>query len=86
MKFIKSTLLAVLFSIATLAHAGTININTADAKQLAKELVGVGKTRAEAIVQYREKNGQFKSIDELVKVDGIGHRTVEKNRENILLK
>jgi competence protein ComEA len=44
---------------------------------------GVGLSKAQAIVVYREQNGQFKSVDELSRVKGIGTRTVEKNRENL---
>ncbi|GAA3526638.1 helix-hairpin-helix domain-containing protein [Zobellella aerophila] len=57
----------------------SININTADNEQLAM-LSGIGSTKAAAIVQYRESNGPFVSIDDLVKVKGIGEATVEKNR------
>ncbi|AGS40217.1 DNA uptake protein-related DNA-binding protein [Cycloclasticus zancles 78-ME] len=62
-----------------------VNINTADADDIAKELKGVGPAKAEAIVNYREKNGAFKSLKELTKIKGIGASTVDKNRENIQL-
>ena len=62
-----------------------VNINTADADDIAKELKGVGPAKAEAIVNYREKNGTFKSLKELTKIKGIGASTVDKNRENIQL-
>ena len=52
---------------------------------IAEALKGVGMSKAEAIVSYRDKNGQFKHIDELVNVKGIGIRTVDINREYILL-
>ena len=86
MKAIKSFVLFACLCFSLLANAGEININTADASTLAKELVGVGKSRAEAIVDYRETNGPFKSIDDLTQVDGIGNRTVESNRPKIVLK
>ena len=63
-----------------------VNINTADADSLQSELKGVGSQKAEAIIAYREANGSFKSADELANVKGIGLKTVEKNRENILLQ
>jgi competence protein ComEA len=63
--------------------AGPIDINKADAKTIAKELDGIGLSRAQAIVEYREKNGAFKTIDELRKVKGIGAKTLEQNRSNI---
>ena len=65
------------------AYAGPVNVNTADAKTLAKELSGVGMSKAEAIVAHREKNGPFKSADEVAKVKGIGKKLVEKNRANL---
>ena len=66
-----------------LAWAGPVDINKADAKTIAKELNGIGLSRAQAIVDYREKNGAFKSLDELRKVKGIGAKTLEQNRTNI---
>ena len=69
-----------------MAWAGPVDINKADAATIAKELSGVGMSRAQAIVAYREKNGAFKSVDELRKVKGIGARTLEINRTNIRLE
>lgn len=85
MKFIK-TIMFVFMIAAWPALAGAVNINTADATTLATELVGVGESRAQAIIEYREKNGPFKSIDELAQVDGIGYRTLEKNRAKVEIK
>ncbi len=65
------------------AWAGPVNVNTADASTIAKELEGIGPAKAAAIVEYRQKNGPFKSADELVNVKGIGLKTVEKNRDLI---
>lgn len=69
--------------IPVLAWSGPVDINKADAKTIAKELNGIGLSRAQAIVEYREKNGGFKSLDELRKVKGIGAKTLEQNRSNI---
>ncbi len=69
--------------LASTAIAGPVNINTADAKTLAKELDGVGKAKADAIVAYREKNGPFKSADDLVKVKGLGKKLIEQNKANL---
>jgi competence protein ComEA len=68
-----------------LAVAGPVDINKADAATIAKELNGIGLSRAQAIVAYREKNGNFKSIEDLRKVKGIGAKTLERNRTNIRL-
>ena len=65
------------------AWAGPVNINTADAKTLARELTGIGLARAQAIVDYRQKNGPFRTADDLANVKGIGKRVVERNRANI---
>lgn len=68
------------------AYAGPVNINTADAETLASELEGVGITKARAIVAYRNANGPFPTAEALTEVTGIGARTVEVNRANILLE
>lgn len=77
--------LVLLLTFSGFLYAGQVNVNTADAKKIATELSGIGTVRAEAIVIYRKENGKFKSIDELVKVPGVGKKTVEKNRSNIVL-
>jgi competence protein ComEA len=69
--------------LAPAALAGPVNVNTADAKTLAKELNGIGLSKAEAIVAYREKNGPFKSADDLAKVQGIGMKTVERIKADL---
>ncbi len=63
-----------------------ININTANAEQLAAALNGVGQKKAEAIVQFREQNGPFKSIEELGQVKGIGEATLAKNKDKISIQ
>ena len=63
--------------------AEPVNINTADATSLARELIGIGDTRARAIVEYRKQNGPFRSIEELALVKGIGPRVIEQNRANL---
>lgn len=68
------------------AIAGPVNVNTADAETISAELQGVGLSKAAAIVDYRKAHGPFKSIDDLTLVKGIGARTVEINRANILLQ
>lgn len=76
-------LVAMLACLPLVVFAGPVDINTADAKTLSAELEGVGLSKAQAIVEYREKYGPFKSPEDLSLVKGIGERTVELNRENI---
>jgi competence protein ComEA len=80
-----ATILAVLL-MPLLALAGQVNVNTADAETISAELKGVGLAKAQAIVEYREAHGPFKSVDDLKAVKGIGDRTVEQNRANIVLQ
>lgn len=63
-----------------------VNINTATAEQLEEALDGIGLQKAEAIVKYRKEHGQFKAVEDLLQVKGIGAKTLEKNREFIKLK
>lgn len=72
--------------VAVAAQAQTVNINEADAETLARELVGVGPSRAEAIVRYREEFGPFFTAEDLTQVKGIGPAVVDKNRERIALE
>ncbi len=63
-----------------------MNLNTADATTLAKELDGIGPAKAQAIVEYRQKNGPFRSAEDLLKVEGIGQKVLDQNRGNIRLE
>ncbi|PHS73472.1 MAG: topoisomerase [Cycloclasticus sp.] len=75
------TLICFGFSLSVLA----VNVNTATAEEIAKELKGIGPAKAGAIIIYREEHGAFKSLKELTNVKGIGAATIDKNRENIQL-
>ena len=68
-----------------IAWAAPVNINTADAATLARDLDGIGPAKAQAIVEYRQQNGSFRSTEDLLKVQGIGERVLEQNRDNIRL-
>jgi len=68
---------------APLVGAGPVNINSADAATLSRELKGIGMKRAQAIVEYRKSHGPFRSADELALVKGIGPSAIEKNRADI---
>ena len=82
MKSLISLLLALVLS-APLWAIESVNINTADAETIADSLNGVGASKAQAIVDYREANGDFEHPDELVNVKGIGLKTLDKNRDAI---
>ncbi len=62
-----------------------IDLNKADAVTMQRELAGVGETKARAIVAYRESNGAFSSVDELLEVNGIGKAILERNREKLVV-
>ena len=81
-KGLSAALLAAML-LAPNAIAGPVNVNTADAKTLARELQGIGMAKAEAIIAHREKNGPFKSADDLVKVKGVGKKLVDQNKANL---
>lgn len=68
-----------------LAEPDSVNVNAADAQTLADVLDGVGLSRAEAIVEYRNANGSFQDVYDLANVKGIGDRTIELNEERIRL-
>lgn len=57
----------------------TAKINSDSAKKLAKKLKGIGKKKAKAIVKYREKYGNFESVDDLAKVKGINKKLIKRN-------
>jgi len=82
-----ATLLVMLaFAAPGLLFAATpVNINQADAATIAKSLDGIGASRAEAIVAWRDAHGPFKKADDLKHVKGIGKATIERNRSAILL-
>ena len=66
--------------------AGKVDLNTADAATLQKELSGIGKNKADAIVAHREANGPFTSVDEIIEVKGIGKSILEKNRDKLSIQ
>jgi competence protein ComEA len=83
-KMVRMLIVALLpLSFTAGALAGPVDINRADAATIAKELNGIGASKAKAIVEYREKNGSFKTADDLSKVKGIGSKMIERNRANI---
>ncbi|AJJ12079.1 competence ComEA helix-hairpin-helix repeat region domain protein [Yersinia rohdei] len=67
------------------SHHNQINVNSADAEQLAQFLNGIGKKKAEAIVNYREQFGPFTDAEQLLEVPGIGPSFLDKNSTKIKL-
>lgn len=82
-KVVSIFILVLSFSVV---YADPVNINQADAESIAAALNGIGVKKAEAIIVYREQNGSFKTVDDLANVKGIGNKTIEKNRSDILLE
>ncbi|KAA6174905.1 MULTISPECIES: ComEA family DNA-binding protein [Pseudomonas] len=64
-------------------QAAKVNLNAADAETLRRDLFGIGAAKAKAIIAYRESNGPFAAVDELLEVKGIGKALLEKNRERL---
>lgn len=86
MKPLNRWLLSLLLAAALPAFAlAQVDINRADAKSLAESLKGVGLVKAEAIVAYREANGPFRRVEDLARVKGIGAKTIEANRDAIVI-
>ena len=82
-RWIKGTLISLALFAGPLGAAGPVDINTADAQTLAQQLDGVGAAKAQAIVDYRQANGPFKTVEDIEKVKGIGKSTLEKNRSRM---
>jgi competence protein ComEA len=79
------TLAAMLLLAPLVVQAEPVNINAADATVLAKSLTGIGPAKAKAIVAYREKNGPFKTVEQLAMVEGISQKVIDRNRADIRL-
>ena len=62
-----------------------VNINTADAKTISKSLKGIGMKKAQTIVEFRKKQGAFKTLEDFGKVPGVGPKTISANKADILL-
>ena len=82
--FARKLLFAVLLAVVPLISvAGSVDINTASAEELSSSLNGIGPAKAAAIVAYRDENGPFQAVDDLIKVSGVGEKLVDSNRSNI---
>ena len=86
MKAITTLAALAAFTFSTLTFASPVNINTANAEQIAASLTGIGMVKAQAIIDYRNTNGLFSSADQIVLVRGIGDATFNANEVDILVK
>ncbi len=77
---IKLLMLVGLFLSSLTSWAAPVDVNTADAATIAAALHGIGLKKAQAIVADREKNGAFKTADDLSRVKGIGAKTMDLDR------
>lgn len=76
--------LAVAASLMPPVFAATpVNVNKADANTIARSLDGIGQSKAQAIVAWREAHGPFKRVEDLAQVKGIGKGTLERNHDAI---
>ena len=78
-------ILSLMLAASAGAWCGPVNVNAADVDTLARELKGIGNSKAQAIVDYRQKHGAFRSIDELAMVKGISQKLIERNRADLRL-
>ena len=85
MKICKQFLVLLAAGLPLWAFAGPVNVNTADAETISAELKGIGISKAQAIVEYRSKHGPFKSADDLGLVTGIGEKTLDSIRKDVLV-
>lgn len=69
--------------VASKVKVDKVDLNQADASMLQRELTGIGEAKAKAIVAYRESNGPFTSVEELLEVKGIGKAILDKNRDKL---
>ena len=83
---IKSALAASLLAVSLSALAVPVNVNKADAELIADSLSGIGLKTAQKIVDYREKNGAYKKVDDLLEIKGIGKKKLEKIKEDVKLE
>ena len=86
MKTIRIVVTFLALTFTAFVYADPVNINTANAQALSKNIKGIGLKKAQAIVAYREKNGAFKKIEDLSKVKGIGNKLLEKNSGSLLVE
>lgn len=77
--------LPVTAQMAKVELSAKVNLNAADAETLRRDLFGIGAAKAKAIIAYRDSNGPFTAVDELLEVKGIGKALLEKNRDRLAI-
>ncbi len=83
MQILRKLAVLILLSLpVTLFAAEEVDINTAD-KEALMTLSGVGESFAERIINYREQNGAFETVQELTQISGIGQSLIEKNKDTL---
>lgn len=86
MRLIKTILASTTLLAPVLVTAGPlVNINTADRHEMVSELASASNTTAAAIVDYREKNGRFESVNDLLKVEGVEREFININQDYLHL-
>ena len=86
MKTIRIFVTFLALTLSAFVYASPVNINTADAPTLSKNIKGIGMKKAQSIIDYREKNGKFNKVEDLMKVKGIGVKLLEKNAGTIIVE
>ncbi|MDR2031545.1 MAG: helix-hairpin-helix domain-containing protein [Azoarcus sp.] len=84
LRFLRFLFMALALSPLAALALEPVNINTADATAL-QQINGIGPAKASAIIEYRTTNGPFASIDDLVKVPGIGEKSLEHLRSQVTI-
>jgi competence protein ComEA len=80
---VRILLFTILATGATASWCAPVNINTADAATIASSLDGIGAVKAQRIVDYRQKHGPFRTVDELAQVKGISQKLINRNRADL---
>lgn len=86
MKMIRILFTILALTLSANVFAEPVDINTADVQALTKNIKGIGKSKAMAIIAYRDKHGKFQNVNDLVKVKGIGRKLIEKNKDVLVVK
>ena len=86
MDILRKLALSFVLTLPLICYAGdAVDINAADQETL-MTIKGIGEKRAAAIIAYRDQHGRFKSVDELIDVQGISESLFEKSRDSFVVK